>query len=76
MPKVGETAATAEWKKVEAVSEVDGYVWCEARGMIHDTTISHVTTAQHNGTTFYDIYQDGQLCCDADHQTVYTAVTD
>lgn len=58
---------------VERVTEVDGYVWCQQRGAVHDTTtLLHGSVKRYGGTQFYDLFEDGELCCDADHFPLYT----
>lgn len=60
----------------ENVATVDGYVWCDVRGSIHDAAYGALTlTFKHKRMDLYDIYQDGTLCSDQDHRSVYV-VTD
>ena len=47
----------------------DGYVLCEARGMIHDTAIG-ARELNHGLNKFFDLYDDGTLCTGADHYPV------
>lgn len=57
---------------VDNLTEVPDYVWCEQRGSIHDTIMSHQRQARHGSVTFYDLFEDGELCSDQDHKPVYT----
>lgn len=53
------------------MTKLDGYVWCEVRGDVH-SDIPPLVTPRHNEITFWDLFQDGELCCpDTDHRPVF-----
>lgn len=65
--------ALTAFRKADPLTEVEGYVWCEQRGAIHDTTVHYQgSVKRHGGVVFYDIFEDGELCNEADHKPLYT----
>jgi hypothetical protein len=52
--------------ELQGYQEVEGHVWCIERGMVHDDSPPQ-SVAKRQGVEYWDLYEDGTLCTQADH---------
>lgn len=62
-------------KTAEVVCQIDGYVWCDARGEIHSEQSGTWGKSTYHDQEFFDLYLDGTLCSKLDHRSVYAVVS-